>query len=110
MPSTDSETSLGPCCMCGGDNAVNIIMLHKLCPTPGRGWGCVQCGLPSDGAVSVLCEGCLANNQTSLKFACRGYPALDGRVPFGDLQGEFDHDLSMHPEVRRSGRTGDGIP
>ena len=49
--------SLGPCCMCAGDG-VNIIMLDRRAVIPGHGWGCFICGLPRDGAVAVLCNGC----------------------------------------------------
>ena len=32
-----------------------------------------------------------------LRFACRGYPAADGRVPIASLTGTHDHDRSQHP-------------
>ena len=95
--------SLGPCCMCEGTVDVrNIISLHRKSPTPGRGWGCVQCGLPPDGAIAVLCDRCLAltENGEPLNFACKGYPATDGRVPIMSLHGEHDHDFSRHPEIK----------
>lgn len=95
---------LGPCCICGGGGAVNIIMLHRRGAIPGRGWGCVQCGLPSDGAAAVLCPACLDKYQAdpaALTMACRGYPGTDGRVPIADLpEGEFDHDPAKHPELQ----------
>jgi hypothetical protein len=82
---------------------VNIISLHKLAPIPGRGWGCVQCDAPANGAIAVTCASCGPNEQgeklPALKFACAGYPGSDGRVPIEELVGEFDHDYSKHPEV-----------
>ena len=44
--------NLGSCCVCGveGSRVRNIMMLHKRSLEPGKGWGCVQCGLPMDGA------------------------------------------------------------
>jgi hypothetical protein len=96
-------SDLGPCCICGGPHAVVIIMLERRGPIPGRGWGCVQCGLPCDGAVAVICERCEPRwriNPASLAHCCRGWPASDGRVPIAELPpGVFDHDMTKHPEA-----------
>jgi hypothetical protein len=55
----DGETRLGACCVCGGFNMVqNIVLLGRAAPRPGTGWGCVACGLPQDGAIAVMCDGC----------------------------------------------------
>lgn len=92
---------LGPCCSCGRDDpkhpARNVLMLQQKSPIPGRGWGCVQCGLPADGAVAVVCDECLQANRPR-QFACRGWPGVDGRVAIGELVGSHQHDLSKHPE------------
>ncbi|MBI1207475.1 MAG: hypothetical protein GC191_09340 [Azospirillum sp.] len=93
---------LGPCCICSGTAPSNILMLARRAAVPGHGWGCVQCGLPSDGAVAVLCDGCLTLYQADaaiLTACCRGWPATDGRIAIADLpQGVFEHNLAMHPE------------
>jgi len=91
--------TLGPCCNCGraDDNVVNIMMVKQRGPTPGKGWGCVVCGLPSDGALVVLCDDC--GDVWPPTFVCTGYPASDGRTPFADLSPEpFDHDPAKHRE------------
>lgn len=93
--------ALGPCCICGGLADVrNIMMLDRLSPIPGRGWGCMVCGLPADGATAVLCDACRDDHtarDVPLKFVCRGYPAEDGRAPFEDLDAEvFAHDAEKH--------------
>jgi len=97
---------LGPCCVCEatGADVRNIIMIHKKAPIAGRGWGCLQCGLPSNGATVILCDLCLTSYQARgeiiLKYACRGYPAADGRIAYSQLSDEpFDHDLTKHPEL-----------
>src|SRR6476659_4409564 len=92
---TDDLPDLGPCCGCERTDGVkNVVMLHQRGVMPGRGWGCFVCGLPADGAVAVLCDACLGRAP---KFACRGYPAEDGRVPVSDLPpGDFDHDARFH--------------
>lgn len=94
------ELDLGPCCACEklGPDVRNVIMLHRKGPTPGKGWGCLVCGLPLDGAVAVLCDDCL-EAKAEIRFVCGGYPAQDGRMPLEDLPEErFEHDLSYHWE------------
>jgi hypothetical protein len=100
---SEDEPALGPCCICEGTEDVrSIIMLPLRGPVPGYGWGCVQCGVPPDGAIAVLCDRCLKvylADQAALRFACVGYPTAAERVPIADLpQEKFDHDLSKHPE------------
>jgi hypothetical protein len=104
---------LGSCCVCGRCspevNVWTILSLHKKSPTPGRGWGCVQCGLAADGATAVVCDVCFDRLGQSvvgaLRFACKGYPGSDGRVPIEELQGEHEHDLVFHPELENAGFT-----
>jgi hypothetical protein len=71
-------------------------MLDQKSPLLGKGWGCVQCGLPSDGASAVVCDDCL---EKPLKFACQGYPGTDGRIPIEQLAGKMEHDYVQHPEA-----------
>ena len=100
--------AVGPCCICSatGPTVRTFIALAKLCPIPGRGWGCVVCSLPSDGAQAVVCDACIesvnslgGNLMESLVYACRGFPGVDGRVPVGELTGEHHHDMRFHPEA-----------
>jgi hypothetical protein len=78
----------------------NIVMLSHPALIKGQGWGCVECGLPCDGAIAVVCDGCLTiyqADQSALRFFCLGYPASLGRVSIADLpQDHFDHDNSKH--------------
>lgn len=91
-----ANLQLGPCCVCETTvNVRNILSLHTKAPIPGHGWGCVQCGLDADGALAVVCDACL---ELPLKFACRGYPGKEGRIPIEDLTGEMEHDYVQHPE------------
>jgi hypothetical protein len=91
--------NLGACCSCRRDDVdvFTILMLPKLAPIAGRGWGCVVCGLPADGALAVVCERC-ADTGVELVDACRGYPGEDGRVPIDTLEGEFEHDRRLHAQ------------
>lgn len=88
--------SLGPCCHCERDGARTILMLPVRNQVPGHGWGCFACDLPLDGASAVLCDDCapLCALGTAPRFACRGYPATDGRVAFAELSEPFIHDFS----------------
>jgi hypothetical protein len=97
--SDDDPPALGPCCICLGERGVrNVICLHFKAVVPGRGWGCVVCDLPADGAVAVVCNDCIDDWQAgaaSLRYACRGYPATDGRVPIEALTVPHEHDLTV---------------
>ena len=96
------QTPLGSCCACGkeGREVRNIIMLDLKAPVPGTGWGCVVCGLPSDGAVAVVCDSCLENHEP-IRYACKGYAGQNVRVPVESLTEKFEHDCSRHERVKR---------
>lgn len=104
IQSLDSP-DLGPCCNCGSTGAVNnVVTLHQTAPIPGTGWGCFQCGLPMDGAIAVLCDGCLeqvAAGETEIKAVIVGQPVDGVRININDYEHQpFNHDLSKHPEAR----------
>jgi hypothetical protein len=98
----EETPDLGSCCCCGktGPSVRNVMMLKVKAPVAGRGWGCFVCGLPSDGAVAVLCDECLGDkpegSQPDIKFACIGYPQENQRVPLDQLTEPFDHIISRH--------------
>jgi hypothetical protein len=81
---------------------VNIIMLRHKSPIPGRGWGCFVCDVPADGATAVVCRECFGDRDDPgaviprLRWACRGYPGSDGRVPISELTGVHEHDEDVH--------------
>lgn len=94
-----SEVYLGPCCACGRDwpevPVLTVRLLNKKAPVRGRGWGCMHCGLPPDGALVVLCDPCIAVGAEP-RWACAGDPVTDGRVPITDLTEPHEHDPSSH--------------
>jgi len=97
-----TATLLGACCLCEGTKGVrNLLSLRQKATMPGRGWGCLQCELPGDGAIAVVCDACLKRVQAGepLKFACLDYVTTGKRIPIGDITGEHDHDYSRHPEI-----------
>lgn len=92
-----TEEIVGPCCACGGRAPVrNVLMLPFKAPIPGRGWGCVVCGLAMDGAIAVVCDPC-AEEDREVLYACDGYATDDGRIPIGDLTEPHRHDEAKHP-------------
>lgn len=104
-----TDPDLGPCCACGRSapdvRIRTFLALDLKGPLPGRGWGCVVCHLPNDGAVAVLCDDCAPRRagdkpRQDVRWACRGYPATDGRVPIQELATPHRHDLRYHPEAR----------
>lgn len=104
MSEAEPSESLGTCCLCECTEGVrNILNVSKKSPTPGRGWGCMICDLPCDGAIAVLCDFCFEKVRSgeAIKFACKGFPALDGRVPFSDLAGVHRHDKLKHAAFER---------
>jgi len=91
-PDYDEEPlDLGTCCGCGctGETVQNLIMLQKKAPVPGTGWGCVVCGVPSDGAVAVVCNDCLRRDV--IKEVIYGYPTEKKRYSLAALTEFFDH-------------------
>lgn len=96
----------GPCCACSlvrRGVVRNVVTLNKPAPIPGTGWGCVICGLPMDGALAVLCDGCIRSNAAPM-FAVYGYLQDGRRIRIMDLSGEWDHRMEFHPEARERGQ------
>jgi len=94
------ELDFGPCCACEGlENVRNVLMLHVKGITPGKGWGCFVCGLPADGAVTVLCDSCM-ESKAKPRFAVDGYAIEKRRIPIEQLTVPHEHDLSKHRELR----------
>lgn len=67
----------------------------KAAPMPEHGGNCFVCGMVGQ-AVAVVCDKCLGPPRVALRFACRGYPATDGRVPYGSLGPHPGHDEAKH--------------
>lgn len=88
----------GRCCACGAaGGARNILMLERRAPKPGTGWGCILCGLRSDGALAVLCDDCLSDGREPVEVA-DGYLTSRRRVPIESLAPEpFAHDMARRP-------------
>ena len=88
---------LGACCACGRSDILvrNIVMLDQRAPVPGTGWGCLLCDLTPDGALSVLCDDCIAQNNQPV-FAVFGFLADHRRIPVSDLQGTHQHNAARH--------------
>ena len=97
---------LGPCCICerSDETVRNILMLHKQSPY-GRGWGCVVCGLPAEGASAVVCDACIKRTkghdiERKLRFFMvpDGDSYVTGRAPIAELDNQpaWEHDHAKH--------------
>jgi hypothetical protein len=95
----EEKIDLGACCGCGkkGRKVRNIILLDKLAPEPGTGWGCAVCGLASDGALAVLCDACCREGAL-IREAIAGFPRELRRVPIGELSGSHEHRPEAHED------------
>lgn len=92
----------GPCCACYQVVPLrNIAFLEQKAPTPGTGWGCVQCGLADDGAIALFCDLC-ADALKEIRWACAGKIDKPERVPVGQLTGKHKHNRARHPELNRT--------
>lgn len=100
------RSECGACCACGqeSESVRNLLCFDFEAPPGFQGWGCLQCGAPSRGAMAVVCDLCLEANAQP-KFLMGGKYAADGiRVPFeGFEQRPFGHDMTKHPEVTDGG-------
>lgn len=99
-------TDLGRRCICETRTGVtNIVIIERRAPVAGTGWGCVVCGLPSDGAVAVLCDRCmeLVHAGAVPIFVCRGYAGDDQRAPYTEVSREvFAHNDEAHRQYEAS--------
>jgi len=91
----------GTCCVCQSDMEMyNIIQLDYKVESE-SGWGCFKCGLPMQGAVAVVCDGCLDEHgndiEDQIRFLMDG---VKGRIPVPPVADRIphEHDLSLHPE------------
>jgi hypothetical protein len=93
----DEAIDLGPCCACGRADrqARTLIALAYRAPQKGTGWGCVVCHLPSDGALAVVCDPCLAIDAPIVEV-CDGYATGKKRLNRIFVTEPFDHKAIPH--------------
>jgi len=94
----------GICCNCGEikPDVRNFVQIEKRAPEPGKGWGCLVCHVPADGAMAVLCDTCMEQviDGAAIQYVCAGYPGENKRVPMSEVTERFGHDMRYHPEVK----------
>ncbi len=107
--------ALGRCCRCQQADANVLHMLEIKSPErDGRGWGCMVCGLPPEGAIVVFCEPCAQHFEHDREAAaqwfetptiCLGFPQDNRRQQVEKKQMEpHDHDLTKHPKRQGAGQ------
>lgn len=105
---SDDFPSLGSCCACErqptDENPVRTIVMldYKMPPGSGSGWGCLQCGLPAEGAISVVCDRCAERmrfEKAELRWICAGEHDKTERVAINSFEHlPHQHDYSKHDE------------
>lgn len=95
----EQDLDLGACCACGqrGETVRNLICLDVQAPVAGTGWGCFVCGLPSNGALAVVCDDCLELKRPIVQV-CYGYVRHGRRALRSACTELFTHDPSKHKE------------
>jgi hypothetical protein len=89
----------GSCCACGKyNNPRNIITLSVKAPVPGSGWGCMQCMMPMDGAVAIICDEC-KESQAEIQWVVYDKIWLNERVLLSTCTEPFEHNVRYHPEL-----------
>ena len=99
--SSKEVDTLGTCCACGRATLTvrNVYALPFKAPVPGTGWGCVECGLPMDGAQAVVCDECHDAGKRPVKI-CYGYPKENVRVWLENWSAGVAH---LHDETKKHG-------
>ena len=93
------DEDYGSCCICESKTDVrNIIQLDYKVALE-SGWGCVQCGLPAEGAVAIVCDGCIERYSDNIEGKI--IYLMDGgqrRIAVPPVEGCIihEHDLSRH--------------
>lgn len=92
------DLDFGACCACGSRVHVrNFILLPFRTPVPGTGWGCATCGLPADGALSVVCDDCAGKGgEIDLKYMVVGFVSEQMRCEIDCDMEPFEHDAGNH--------------
>jgi hypothetical protein len=101
---TEEYQNFAPCCACEtkeGD-IKNIVMLNQKLPGGGKGWGCLQCGLPLEGAIAALCNPCIDLGRP-IKFAVVSLDSEE-RIPVEQLGGVHEHDMTKHQHDEEANR------
>lgn len=97
---TATDLKLGPCCHCqkSGPSVRNVVMMTFRAPAPGSGWGCLECRLPNDGALAVLCDECFNAKEEPIYIVAGPMGEGDRLTLDGYERETFDHLPGMHPE------------
>ena len=87
---TDNFEDYGRCCICeSSENVLNLWTLNWKVDGSESRWGCVQCHLPSEGAMVIICDMCAEKHaenpdiEAELKFIMNGKV---GRLPISVIR------------------------
>jgi hypothetical protein len=75
------------------NKSTNIITLPLKAPVKGTGWGCVVCEAPFDGAMAVVCHGCV---DLEPRYVVNGKVGESKqRIPIAQVTEPFDQGLQQ---------------
>lgn len=96
----DEIRFVGPCCACRRTDVPlrNVVCMTFRVPESalGKGWGCVECAIPADGALAVVCDECMAAERPIVDV-CAGYvkePARAAAEPLRPIP--WEHIRAFH--------------
>jgi len=101
--SEEVREDLGNCCACLGTQNVNNIMCMPFEGPPGfQGWGCMICGIPTRGAIAVLCDTCVELGAVPRYIVGGRFVSSTMRVTLDGFERKaFDHIEARHAEYDR---------
>lgn len=93
----------GPCCACRREDVRlrNVVCMTFRAPVGalGKGWGCVVCAIPTDGALAVVCDECMTAKRPIVDV-CAGYARDPERTPAEPLRAiPWSHIRAFHPDA-----------
>lgn len=101
-PTDEQLKDFGACCACllrkPVEQVQTLVLIDRRTPY-GDGWGCLQCHLPEEGAIAVLCNECV-EGQVQIRQFIKGKVLSHERAPFAELTEPFEHRPAYHPELR----------
>lgn len=91
----------GTCCACESEMEICGIVQLDYKVESESGWGCVQCGLSTEGAMAIVCGDCYdkygEDIEDQIKYLMNG---KKGRISVPPVENRVthEHNLSLHPE------------
>lgn len=105
-PDENGIATVGTCCACRRADVGlrNVVCMTFRAPESafGKGWGCVVCAIPGNGALAVICDNCMGR-EAPIVDVCAGYLAEPARAEAEPLRAiPWSHIRAFHPDAGES--------